>query len=117
MQQDGKDLPVSIYTVDVANRAAVKEFAREVESQHGGIVNLVFNNAGIVRPTAFDRMSVETWDLVMAVNLDGVVTVTQEFWPQLLKAKRGFLVNTSSVAGFIPPAAGQCTPYAVSKYA
>lgn len=51
----------------------------------------------------------------MAVNLDGVVTATRVFWTMLMKADEAAVVNTSSVAGFCPPAAGYCTPYAISK--
>jgi len=114
----GEEAPrVSIHMVDVADRARVKSFAQEVAEQHGGKVHLLFNNAGIVQPVAFDRMSIELWDKVMAVNLDGVVSCTREFWPQLMAAEQATIANTSSVAGFIPPAAALCTPYATSKYA
>ena len=75
-----------MHCVDVGDRDQVKEFANAVTDIHGPAVHLVFNNAGIVRPVAFDRMSVEQWDRVMAVNLDGVVSCTREFWPYLMKA-------------------------------
>ena len=45
---------VTLHTVDVSNRADVARFAREVQSAHGPAVHLLFNNAGIVRPIAFD---------------------------------------------------------------
>ena len=64
-------------------------------------------------------MDAATFDKIMAVNVDGVVSCTREFWPLLMAAApgRAALVNTSSVAGFLPNAASHCTPYAVSKYA
>merc|ERR1719183_1694930 len=62
-------------------------------------------------------MDLATYDKIMAVNLDGVVMLTRDLWPYLCRADAASVVNTSSVAGFFPPAAGQCTPYAISKYA
>ena len=45
---------------------------------------------------------------------DDVITFGR---PMLMAAEEAAVVNTSSVAGFCPPAAGYCTPYAISKYA
>lgn len=108
---------ISAHTVDMADRGQIRRFKSEVEQVHGGVIHLLFNNAGIQIASAFDTMPEETFDKVMAVNLDGVVTATRVFWPMLLDADEAAVVNTSSVAGFCPPAAGYSTPYAVSKYA
>eukprot|EP01047_Picozoa_sp_COSAG01_P009522 COSAG01_NODE_392_length_17668_cov_5.382264_7_plen_103_part_00 len=62
-------------------------------------------------------MSEGAFDKVMGVNLDGVITMTRLFWPMLVASDAAYVVNTSSIAGFIPPAGGICTPYVVSKYA
>ena len=116
-QQTQEGRLITIHKVDVSDRHRVKAFAAEVAEAHGGILNLLFNNAGICRASAFDRMSAAEFDKVMGVNFDGVVSCTREFWPQLLKATKAAIVNTSSVAGFMPPAANTSTPYAASKYA
>ena len=64
-------------------------------------------------------MEQTSFDKVMAVNLDGVVSCTRAFWPALMAAApaRAAVVNTSSVAGFYPPAGGGSLPYVVSKFA
>jgi len=111
-------LRVSVHRCDVSQRPQVAAFHAEVVGLHGARVSLLFNNAGIQVQQAFDRMSEVAFDRVMAVNLDGVVTMTRAFWPNLVAAADGaMVVNTSSVAGFLPPCGGISTPYAVSKYA
>jgi NAD(P)-dependent dehydrogenase (short-subunit alcohol dehydrogenase family) len=80
-------------------------------------VHLLFNNAGIQIPKAWDRMSEAEFDKVMAINCDGVITATRVFWPMLFAADEAAIVNTSSVAAFLPNAGGMCNPYAVSKAA
>jgi len=111
-------IKITTHRVDVSSEKDVDRFARAVATDFGG-VHLLFNNAGIVVPKAFDRMSKEEFDRVIGVNLRGVVQCTRSFWPLLLKVApaKAAIINTSSVAGFFPPAAGTSTPYAVSKYA
>jgi NAD(P)-dependent dehydrogenase (short-subunit alcohol dehydrogenase family) len=113
----GRGGKISVHKVDVADRQQIKAFAKAVADEHGTAVNLLFNNAGIARPQLWDRMSEEMFDKVLAVNLDGVVSMTRAFWDLLVRADEAVVVNTSSVAGFFPPASGGCAPYTVSKYA
>lgn len=111
------DAKITAHVVDLADRQAIARFQVEVQAEHGSVVHLLFNNAGMAIAAAWDRMTEAAFDKVMAVNLDGVVTATRAFWPMLLKADEAAVVNTSSVAGFFPPASGYSIPYAVSKYA
>ena len=71
---------------------------------------MLFNNAGIQIPKAWDRMSEAEFDKVMAVNCDGVITATRVFWPMLVAADEAAVVNTSSVAAFLPNGGGQALP-------
>ena len=50
---------------------------------------------------SWDRMSEGAFDKVMGVNLDGVITMTRLFWPMLVASDAAYVVNTSSIAGFI----------------
>lgn len=61
-----------------------------------GRLDVLINNAGITRDTLTPRMSVESWDLVMAVNLKGSFLCAKH---ALLKMERGGrVVNTASIA-------------------
>jgi NAD(P)-dependent dehydrogenase (short-subunit alcohol dehydrogenase family) len=112
----GKELRVSIHQCDCGNRDSIKAFAVAVKEAHGESINLLFNNAGIQIQKGWDRMEEDEFDKVMSVNLDGVIVTTRAFWPMLVAADAAFVVNTSSIAGFMPPAGGISVPYVVSKY-
>ena len=110
------NINVSIHKVDVSRPEDIERFVEEVLQQTSS-VDLLFNNAGIVIPKAFDRMSKQEFDKVMAVNVNGVVNCTRSFWPLLMSATPNpvAVVNTSSIAG-LPQAAGNSTACATSKY-
>lgn len=62
-------------------------------------VDVVINNAGIVRDLTFQRMSDQDWDLVYNVHLRGAFKVTRAAWPHMQKQKYGRIIMTSSAAG------------------
>ncbi|HCZ05942.1 MAG TPA: beta-ketoacyl-ACP reductase, partial [Thermotogae bacterium] len=67
----------------------------------------------ITRDQLLVRMSEEEWDAVIEVNLKGVFNMTQAVAPQMIKQKKGSIINTSSVVG-IYGNIGQ-TNYAATK--
>ncbi len=80
-----------------ANEAAVA-FALE----QGGRLDHIFLNAGISTGTGFgDEFDLETYRRAMAINLDGVVFGLQAALPAL-KASKGSVVATASLAGLTP---------------
>ena len=84
------------YTLDVSDREAAARFAAAVEADLGPVEILV-NNAGIIRRTALDAESFEQdWDDVLRVNLGGVKTMVRALLPQLRKT-RGRIVNLGSI--------------------
>ncbi|MEV4254661.1 SDR family oxidoreductase [Spirillospora sp. NPDC049652] len=64
-----------------------------------GKIDIVVNNAGILRDRSFKNMAVEEWDAVIAVHLRGSFLVTKAAWPHLRENGHGRIVNTSSPAG------------------
>jgi NAD(P)-dependent dehydrogenase (short-subunit alcohol dehydrogenase family) len=64
-----------------------------------GRVDIVINNAGILRDKSFANMTDEFWDPVLAVHLTGAAQVTWAAWPHLQAQGYGRIVNTSSAAG------------------
>ncbi len=64
-----------------------------------GRVDVVINNAGILRDTSFAKMTDEDWDLVQRVHLNGAYSVTKAAWPIMQEQSYGRLIFTSSAAG------------------
>ena len=64
-----------------------------------GRIDIVVNNAGILRDKAFANMDEAIWDQVIAVHLRGTFKVTKAAWPYFLKQKYGRIVNTTSTSG------------------
>jgi short-subunit dehydrogenase len=96
----GAGTKVTCRRVDVADRQAVEDWAREVVADHGR-VNLVFNNAGVALSATVEAMSYEDFEWLMGINFWGVVHGTKAFLPHLKEAGDGHIVNTSSVFGLI----------------
>jgi len=66
---------------------------------HYGRVDVVINNAGILRDRSFTKMTDEDWDLVYRVHLLGAYKVTHAVWPIMREQGYGRIINTSSAAG------------------
>ncbi|MCU1452735.1 MAG: putative oxidoreductase [Acidimicrobiales bacterium] len=64
-----------------------------------GRVDIVINNAGILRDAAFKNMDAEKLEPVLDVHLKGAFYVTQAAWQHMREQNYGRIVNTSSAAG------------------
>lgn len=64
-----------------------------------GSIDVVINNAGILRDRSFTKMTDADWDLVMAVHLKGAYLVTKAAWPHMREQKFGRIVMTASASG------------------
>jgi NAD(P)-dependent dehydrogenase (short-subunit alcohol dehydrogenase family) len=64
-----------------------------------GRVDIVVNNAGILRDRSFGKMTVEEFDAVLAVHVRGSFLVSRAAFPHMKEQRYGRIVNTSSPAG------------------
>lgn len=110
----GRDQAVTTHIADVGDKARMRDLAQEVAAAHGA-VHVLINNAGIGYEAAFPQTSLEDWDRIISVNLWGVIYGCHFFMPHLAKAKRGHIVNLSSLFGIVAMA-GQ-SAYCASKFA
>lgn len=62
-------------------------------------VDVVINNAGILRDTSFAKMTDQDWDLIYRVHVLGAYKVARAAWPYMLEQEYGRIINTSSAAG------------------
>lgn len=82
----------------VASRAGAQSIIDDAVSAFG-TVDVLVNNAGILRDKSFKKLPLDDWDIVMDVHLNGSAYVTHAAWP-IMDAKRyGRIVFTSSVSG------------------
>ena len=85
----------------VANYDSVENGAAIVQTalDHFGTVDIVINNAGILRDTSFIKMSAQDWELILRVHLNGSKSVSQAAWPIMRDKGYGRIVMTTSAAG------------------
>jgi NAD(P)-dependent dehydrogenase (short-subunit alcohol dehydrogenase family) len=100
--------------LDVSQRELVLTYAATVV-EHFGVVNLVFNNAGIAFTGTFEKMAFKDIERVMDVDFWGVVNGTKAFLPHLIASGDGHVVNVSSVFGLF--AVPSQSAYNAAKFA
>jgi 3-oxoacyl-[acyl-carrier protein] reductase len=84
--------------MDVTRRDSVEAAAKEARRVLGPI-SVLINNAGINKPTDFDKVTDEDWDDILATNLKGPFLCAQIFLPLLAETKNGAIVHVGSVSG------------------
>lgn len=100
------------YKSNAADFAASETFVNDVLKEFGAI-DVCVNNAGISKDNLLLRLSPDQWDDVMNVNLKSVYNMTKQVIRPMMKAKKGSIINMSSIIG-IRGNAGQSS-YAASK--
>ena len=82
---------------DVSDSAAVDAAFEKTVAELGPPTVLV-NNAGIIRDNLLFKMTVEEWDLVMAVHLRGAFLMAKAAQKHMIEAKYGRIINLSSIS-------------------
>jgi len=101
------------FQTDVSDETQVASMVGETIDELG-TVDILVNNVGVSGPTKMCMdITREEWDKTMAVNLGGMFLCTRAVLPEMVRRKRGRIINLSSVSGKNPQP--YRTPYATSK--
>ena len=82
----------------VADRAGARSIVQTAIDAFGRI-DILVNNAGILRDKTFKNMTLDEWDIVINVHLNGTAYVTHAAWPLMYAQNYGRIVLTSSGSG------------------
>ena len=100
--------------VDVTSQESVDNAVANIIKNHGKI-DVLINNAGIIRDRSFLKMTREEWDMVHSVNVDSLFVTSKAVLPHMKAANYGRIISASSINAF-QGAFGQ-TNYSASKAA
>ena len=111
-QLKGLGVKAKAYKSNAGVFADCESFVNDVVKEFG-TVDICVNNAGISKDNLLLRMSAEQWVEVMEINLKSVFNMTKQVIRPMMKAKKGSIINMSSIVG-VRGNAGQSS-YAASK--
>ena len=110
-EQGGHALAIE---VDVSIAESVATLVDRTVAEYGQL-DVMFNNAGTLRPGSVIELDVDDWDLVMGVNVRSVYLGGKFAIPAMLNSGGGSIINTASISGLHGD--GGAVAYAASKAA
>ena len=87
--------------VDVRDAGQATRAAEQAAELTGGTLHIVVNNAGVIAPAMFAKMTAEQFQLVLDVHVGGTFTVSQAALPFLAGDGTGRIINVTSAAGLV----------------
>lgn len=111
LKQAGFDV-IGVLT-DVSKLEQIQNLADKAIEAYGKI-NVLHNNAGVVRGGTLEELSIDDWEWVLGVDLWSVIYGIKVFLPLIKQAGEGHIINTSSSNGL--QATANIGPYAVAKF-
>lgn len=88
--------------VDVTVQEQVENAINNTVAETGRL-DLLFNNAGVGGTLQFETATMEDWKNIIDVNLWSVIYGVHTAVPIMLKQGSGHIINTSAIAGLLPP--------------
>lgn len=116
LQKLKKDMKKLGYQIHIQKLDVTKDqdYKKYIEATKADPAQVWINNAGISFPKAFSETDPKLFDKIMDVNVKGVILGTRHGL-QIMKKRKGIIVNVASMAGHIP--VPFLTSYVTSKHA
>ena len=97
------------FRCDVTSNSDCKRTVNDINNKFGKI-DILFNNAGVIRRKTIVELDEEEWDLVLGVNLKAIFLLSRYVLPIMIKNKTGVIINNGSGWGLKggPKAAAYC---------
>ncbi|OHB92035.1 MAG: 3-oxoacyl-[acyl-carrier-protein] reductase [Planctomycetes bacterium RIFCSPHIGHO2_12_39_6] len=93
-----RNTTISIEQADVSDYRQVKQMINNIVEKYGKI-DIVVNNAGIVRDGFLMLMSEKDWNDVIRINLNGVFNCSKAVSEPMISQKSGVIINIASLSG------------------
>lgn len=97
---------IEIFPADATDPAGMEALAQETMRKFGRIDLLVYATGNNIPDRSMARMTVEIWDMMIGVNLNGAYYATRAVLPQMREQKAGSIFYISSKSAIIPDESG-----------
>jgi NAD(P)-dependent dehydrogenase (short-subunit alcohol dehydrogenase family) len=104
---------VLVQHCDLGVIAEVEAFVDAV-TERFPVIDVIYNNAGVMSRTSIEETSEAEWDRVNAINVKGPFFLVKYALPALRRSTAGSVINVSSMSGLVAPRPG-ATVYSASK--
>jgi serine 3-dehydrogenase len=111
LSQNG--LSIETLAADASKAAEMERLAHDTRERFGGIDILVYVTGTNTPDRSMKRLTVDIWDMMIAVNLNGAYYATRAVLPQMRERGSGHLIYISSISGQVPDVSGAA--YQASK--
>jgi len=112
-QMAGEGHPIEVAVADAGVAAQMQDAAKQALAKFGKIDIMVYVTGTNTPNRYLDKLTPETWNELVSVNMNGAFYATHAVLPSMRDAGRGHLIYVSSISGIVPDVSGSA--YQASK--
>lgn len=92
-----KETGIKVYKWDVSSLKECRRGVKKISAEFGKNIEILVNNAGIIKDSMLHKMPEEDWHSVISTNLDSCYNTCREIVPGMREAGFGRIINISSI--------------------